>query len=332
MTNAFNQLGIFAAELFLVFIFIVAILITFMVIAAKNKGASKGQLKIKNLNKKLDEQSEALLSETLSKKEFKKYIKDKKVADKQREAEGQRNIYVIDFQGDIKASNVDALSETVTAVLNIATLKDEIVVRLENAGGYVHTHGLASAQLMRIRAKKIPLTITIDKIAASGGYLMACVGDKILSAPFAIIGSIGVLIQLPNFHRALKDKHIDFVQLTAGEYKRTVTMFGENTEAGREKLRQEINEVHELFKQTIKQNRPQIDIDRVATGEHWLGQQALKLQLVDAIKTSDDYLSELKNHANIYEICFETKRSLINKIFASGANLREKIFGSVYFQ
>lgn len=328
-----SELSLFAAKTVIIFVFIVAILIAFFAILSKSKGGSqKGRLRIKHLNQTFDEQTELLLSEMKSKKEFKQYLKEKKALDKKNRDEKRRNIYVVDFQGDIKASQVDVLADTVTAILNVATISDEVVVRLENAGGYVHTHGLASAQLMRIRAQNIPLTITIDKVAASGGYLMACVGNKILAAPFAIIGSIGVVIQLPNFHRVLKDKHVDMVQLTAGKYKRTVTMFGENTEEGKEKLKQEINEVHDLFKQTIKKNRAQVDIEKVATGEHWLGQLALQLQLVDEIKTSDEYLLSQKNTANLYEIGFETKKSLLNKLVAGSAEWREKIFGSHFLK
>ncbi len=333
MLSALTDLALFASKTFILFIFIVGILLVIAILLAKSKGpSSKGRLKIKSLNKKYEEQSELLLQEMLSKKELKKYYKDKKAAEKAKPTEDRKNVFVLNFQGDIKASQVDSFAETITAVLNIASTKDEIVLRLENAGGYVHTHGLASAELMRIRAKNIPLTIAIDKVAASGGYLMACVGNKILAAPYAILGSIGVVIQMPNFHRLLKDKHVDFVQLTAGEYKRTVTMFGENTEAGKEKLKEEINEVHELFKQTIVNHRPQIDIAKVATGEHWLGQQALHLNLVDEIKTSEAYLNEQKNNANLYEICYEVKKPLLGKLLAQTANFREKWFGSAFYK
>ncbi len=333
MPSIWSQLALFTAKSIILFILIVTLLIAFFAILSKSKGGNKkGRLKIKHLNETYENDAELILSGIKTKKEFKQYLKEKKALHKKKQDEKRKNIYVVDFQGDIKASGVDVLADTVTAVLNVATKDDEVVVRLENAGGYVHTHGLASAQLMRIRAQNIPLTIAIDKVAASGGYLMACVGNKILSAPFAIIGSIGVVIQLPNFHRVLKDKHVDMVQLTAGKYKRTVTMFGENTEEGKEKLKQEINEVHDLFKQTIHKNRPQVDIDKVATGEHWLGQLALELQLVDEIKTSDEYLLAQKNTANLYEIGYETKKSLLNKLVAGSAEWREKIFGSTFLK
>jgi serine protease SohB len=190
----------------------------------------------------------------------------------------------------------------------------------------VHAYGLAAAQLSRIREKKIPLTVTVDKVAASGGYLMACVANKILAAPFAIIGSIGVVVQMPNFHRLLKQKHVDFEQLTAGDYKRTLTMFGHNTEEGREKLQEEIEEIHHLFKDAIQANRPQIDIEKVSTGEHWLGTQAFSLRLVDKIETSDDYLVAKSEAANLYEISYETKKSLSQKLTAAANMAKQSLF------
>lgn len=321
MLDALTQLALFASKTVILFLFIAGLLILFFALIAKGKNNAKGTLTIKNLNKKYADMKETVLAEVLPKKEFKLFKKEKN-KDK---TEHSKNIYVVHFHGDMKASGVTGLSEEITTILNIATPKDEIIVRLESPGGFVHGYGLAAAQLMRVRAKKIPLTITIDKVAASGGYLMACVGNKVLSAPFAIIGSIGVLVQIPNFHRFLKDKHIDFVQLTAGEYKRTVTMFGENTTEGKEKLKQELEEAHQLFKNVIKENRPHLDIEKVATGEHWLGQQALGLNLVDEIKTSDDYLSECSKNANLYEICFEIKKPFLSKLSGAAGQIREKL-------
>lgn len=329
MSQALLQLALFAAKALIIFILISAILIVFFILLAKSKEKIKGRLLIKNLNKKYAEITETLFAETLSKKAFKLFIKDKKETEKdqQKSDKKKKNIYVLNFNGDIKASAVTALSEEINAILCIATSTDEVVVRLESAGGVVHGYGLAAAQLMRIRAKQVPLTIAIDKIAASGGYLMACVANKIYSAPFAIIGSIGVIVQLPNFHRVLKQNNIDFEQHTAGEFKRTITLFGENTSEGRQKLQHEIEDIHHLFKNLIAEHRQQIDLQKVSTGEHWLGQQALSLNLVDEIKTSDDYLLEQSKEANVYEIHYESKKSFLSKFSASAHLLQEKLFG-----
>lgn len=334
MTYALIQLAVFAAKTLIIFLFIFCLLMTVFILAAKSKDKSKGKLIIKNINTKYDEMMKEVLSTTLPKKQFKAFLKEKNAQEKakQKNDVSLKSIYILNFQGDMKASAVAGLSEEVTTILNIATPQDEVIVKLESAGGFVHSYGLAAAQLMRIRSKGIPLTITIDKIAASGGYLMASVGNKILSAPFAIIGSIGVLIQLPNFHRLLKDNRVDFVQLTAGEYKRTVTMFGENTEAGREKLKQEIEAVHQLFKNLIATYRPHLDVDKVATGEHWLGKQAIDLHLVDEIKVSDEYILERSKDANLYEICYEIKKPLLSKLTAATSLLREKIFAIGKYQ
>jgi len=318
MSQALIELGLFAAKSLIIIFFIFVILIAFFVLLAKAKDKLKGRMTIKNLNKKYAETSEELLAEILPKNLFKKFLKDEKAKEKELKKSDKKpaSVYVLTFQGDIKASAVSALREEVTAILNIASSSDEVILRLESAGGMVHAYGLAAAQLMRFRQCNIPVTVTVDKVAASGGYMMACVANKILAAPFSIIGSIGVVVQLPNFHRLMKEKQIDYELQTAGEYKRTITMFGENTNEGREKLQEEIETIHQDFKNLITTYRKNIDINKIATGEHWLGQQALALNLVDEIKTSDDYLLERSKEATLYEICYETKKPLLERIGA----------------
>jgi len=198
--------------------------------------------------------------------------------------------------------------------LTLATPKDEVVLRLESGGGMVHSYGLASSQLARIRQAGIPLTICIDKVAASGGYMMACIGTRIISAPFAILGSIGVVAQLPNVNRLLKKHDIDFEVLTAGEYKRTLTVFGENTEKGREKFQEDLDITHELFKNFVASYRPQLQIDEVATGEIWLGIAAKDKQLVDELKTSDEYLSEKAKTAEVFHLHYAERKSLQQRV------------------
>ncbi|MCJ8273499.1 MAG: protease SohB, partial [Psychrosphaera sp.] len=196
------------------------------------------------------------------------------------------------------------LREEITAVLTIANEKDEVLLKVESGGGVVHGYGLAASQMMRLKDANIPLTVSVDAVAASGGYMMACVADKIIAAPFAIIGSIGVMAQIPNFNKVLKKYDVDYELFTAGEYKRTVTMFGENDEKGRAKFKQELEEVHLLFKDFVVGNRASLDIDSVATGEHWYGSDALKKGLVDHLQTSDDYLmGKSKSHKVIGVKC-----------------------------
>ena len=221
----------------------------------------------------------------------------------------------------MRASAVASLREEVTAVLSIARPEDEVLVRLENAGGLVHEHGLAASQLMRVRERGIPLTVSVDKVAASGGYMMACVADRILAAPFAILGSIGVLAQIPNFHRLLDSHGIDFEQFKGGEYKRTVTMFGENTDADREKLRSDIEEIHDIFKSFVTEQRSGLDIETVATGEHWLGRRAKDLGLCDTLVTSDDYLLEANERAELVGVRFVAPKRLSARLAQSIAVL-----------
>ncbi len=229
--------------------------------------------------------------------------------------EGQKDrTFVIHFDGDTAASGVDFLSVEISAVLTMAGPNDEVVVCLESPGGMVHSYGLAASQMMRIRNKGIPLTAIVDRVAASGGYLMAAVANRILAAPFAVIGSIGVVAQIPNLHRLLKKNDVDVEVLTAGKYKRTLTLLGENTDEGREKFREELEDVHALFQEFVAENRPELDIEAVATGEAWYGKRALELKLVDGLATSDEYLIELCETRDVFEVAWEETKKPIDRV------------------
>lgn len=296
---------------------------------SKNKLQPKEHLEIKKLNEKYEGMTKLLREKICTKKQLKQHLKEEKKLRKQNEklatSTHRKRIFVLSFQGDVRASAVKSLREEITALLTTASHDDEVVLKLESPGGLVYAYGLAASELQRIRNKDIPLTVIVDKVAASGGYMMACVANRILAAPFAIVGSIGVIAQLPNFHRLLKKKDIDFEQIMAGQYKRTLTLFGENTRQGREKFQEEIDETHTLFKAFIRENRPMLNIDKVATGEHWYGKQAIALQLIDDICTSDDYLQSASQNADIYELCYVTKRSLMEKLNASAKKGYENV-------
>ncbi len=244
------------------------------------------QLEVEKLNSRFRDFRHHLESHLLGKKDFKRLMKEEKKADDEQEGARPGRVFVIDFDGDIRASQVASLREEITAILSVAKADDEIVIRLESGGGLVTSYGLAASQLTRIRAKKIKLTVCVDKIAASGGYMMACVADRILAAPFAVVGSIGVIAQVPNFNRVLKKHDVDFREITAGQFKRTVTVFGEITEPGLAKFREQIEETHRLFKSFIHRFRPSLDLERVATGEHWFALEAESRGLIDEIITS----------------------------------------------
>jgi serine protease SohB len=313
------QYAVFLAKLFTLVISILIVTAGIFSITRKAKEQNKNKLSIKKLNKKYQEFAETLNAEILNKNQFRKYIKEEKIKLKKNSKLLKKRVFVLNFQGDIKATAVNNLREEITALIQVATPQDEIVLRLESGGGMIAPYGLAASQLQRLKDKRIPLTVTIDKIAASGGYLMACVGDKILAAPFSIIGSIGVVAQLPNFHRFLKKRDIDFELLTAGEYKRTLTIFGENTNKAREKTQHDLEEIHHLFKDFIKTNRKRVDLAEVATGAHWLAKDALKLNLVDELITSDDYLSLLagSGKVEIYECRYIIKKSVSEKLYGN---------------
>jgi len=320
----------FLAKTVTLVVAIVVVLVAIASLRGKGRRRAAGQLQVTKLNdfyKGLRERLEQSLLDkdrlkALRKEQAKSLKKDKKLA------EPKPRVYVLDFDGDIKASATESLRHEITALLTLATDKDEVVLRLESGGGMVHSYGLASSQLARIRQAGIPLTICIDKVAASGGYMMACIGDKIISAPFAILGSIGVVAQLPNVNRLLKKHDIDFEVLTAGEYKRTLTVFGENTEKGREKFQQDLDITHDLFKNFVANYRPQLAIDEVATGEIWLGVAALDKQLVDELKTSDEYIGERAKTAEVFHLHYVQRKSLQERMGMAAAGSVDRLLVS----
>ncbi len=285
------------------------------VMAAVKPGNRKGELTFDNLSEEHQALVEDLHQGMLDKKAFKKWQKQQKVVD----SSSQSRLFVVDFHGSMDAHEVEALREEVTAVLAMATKDDEVLVRLESGGGVVHGYGLAASQLDRLRQQEIPLTVAVDKVAASGGYMMACIANKIIAAPFAIVGSIGVVAQLPNFHKLLKKNHVDVEMFTAGEYKRTVTVFGENTDKGRAKFQHELEETHLLFKDFVQKHRPVLDIQQVATGEHWFGYQAFELKLVDELLTSDDYVLKQMQQRQVFLVKYQLKKRLSERMGLAAA-------------
>ena len=297
---------------------VIAIIVVIGFAAEASKRVQSDTLEVEKLNDKYRALAQALrtsIADKATQKQLKKDEKQRKKAESKSDAQRPRS-YVIDFKGDLKASAVASLREEVTAILDVAADDDEVVMRLENHGGVVHEHGLAASQLARIRERGLKLTICVDKVAASGGYLMACVADRIIAAPFAILGSIGVLAQIPNFNRALESHGVDFEEVTAGKYKRTVTMFGKNTDEDREKLKADLEDVHELFKAADARYRPELDLEQVATGEHWYGTRALELGLADQLSTSDELLAELCRDRDLFRVAFRIKQPLQKRLMA----------------
>lgn len=331
-----SEYGLFLAKIVTVVVAI-AVIVMLIVNAAQRK-RQRGELRVTNLSEQYKEMKDDLATALMDghqqklwhkaqKKKLKLEVKAAKAKAKQggNAATGKPRAWVLDFKGSMDAHEVSALREEVTAVLAAFKPQDQVVVRLESPGGVVHGYGLAASQLQRLRDKQIPLTVTVDKVAASGGYMMACVADKIVSAPFAIVGSIGVVAQIPNFNRFLKGKDIDIELHTAGQYKRTLTLLGENTEEGRQKFREDLNETHHLFKHFVQQMRPVLDIEQVATGEHWYGQQALEKGLVDEINTSDDVILRLMDGYEVFNVRFMQRKKLMDRFTGSAAESADRL-------
>ena len=328
------EYGLFVAKAVTLVIAFIVVVSTIVGLASKQKHG-KGQLEIVSISEQLKDITNYAKQVLLDKNALKKLAKEQKkeakaknkakITEQGEESEKSR-LYVIDFKGSMDANEVEHLREEITAILCVANKEDEVLVRLESGGGVVHGYGLAASQLQRIKEKDLKLTIAVDKVAASGGYMMACVADKLLASQFAYIGSIGVLAQLPNFNKLLKKNDIEFEQHTAGEFKRTLTVFGENNDEGRAKFKEEIEEIHVLFKDFVQSQRPDMDIDKVATGEYWPGIKAKSLGLIDDITTSDDYILSHYPAREIFSVKYAVKKNVAEKLGMSAANVVERVF------
>ncbi|MHA0862823.1 protease SohB [Enterobacter wuhouensis] len=331
-----SQYGLFLAKIATVVIAIAVIAV--LIVNLTQRKRQRGELRITRLSEQYKEMQEEMSLALLDSHQQKLWVKVQKKQHKQEakaakakakanapQDEAKPRVYVLDFKGSMDAHEVSSLREEVTAVLAVAKPQDQVVVRLESPGGVVHGYGLAASQLQRLREKQIPLTVAVDKVAASGGYMMACVADKIVAAPFSIIGSIGVVAQIPNFNRFLKNKEIDIELHTAGQYKRTLTLLGENTEEGRQKFREDLNETHHLFKDFVHRMRPTLDIEQVATGEHWYGTQAQDKGLVDEVGTSDDLLLSLMEGRELIGVRFTQRKRMLDRFTNSAAESADRL-------
>lgn len=328
----------------IIVLFCCAFLLALIARARAGRAEEGGRIEIIPISEDLEELSDLFEKETLSKAARKTLVQARK-ADKKREkkeakaqkkarknnlklveegsetldasdASEESRLFVLRFEGDIEASTVDNLREAITAVLLTVSAQDEVLVVVDSEGGYVHRYGLAAAQLERIRLRNIPLTIAVDTVAASGGYLMACVGNRIIAAPFAIVGSIGVIAEVPNFHRVLEKYEVDYDQFTAGEFKSTVSRFAKNTDKGRAKFQEELDDTHTLFKMFIQRYRPHLAMEKIATGEHWHAVQAVRMGLVDELMTSDDYILQAHMQERpIFEVSYTITKPVLDRLF-----------------
>ena len=342
--NWFSQYSLFLAETATVVIAILVVLI-FILSQRRKSSTIAGRLSVKDISQEYEQVKDDMLMSSMDEVEAKQFNKElkkqKKLEKKQakqaakkkdssdenaKSSDAKPKLFVLSFNGSMDAHEVEELRQEITAVLAIIKPEDQVVVKLESPGGVVHGYGLAASQLLRFRTRNIPFTAVVDKVAASGGYMMACTASKIVAAPFAIVGSIGVVAQIPNFNRLLKKHDVDIELQTAGEYKRTLTMFGENTDQGRQKFKQELEETHLLFKDFVKEYRPNIDIEQVATGEHWFATQAKEKGLVDEISTSDDFILSYLDTHKIIAVSYQRKQKLTEKLSKNVVKGMERLF------
>lgn len=287
-------------------------------LARSSDGAKDREIRVKSINERYEALRDAIDAKILGKKEIKALAKARKKQAKARGGDPEvKRIYVLTFKGDIRASAVKTLGREIDAVMTVARPgTDEVVVRIDSGGGTVTGYGLAAAEILRLRALRIAVTASVDQIAASGGYMMAVAADRIIAAPFAVVGSIGVVASIPNLHRLLKKNDVDYEDITAGAFKRTVSVLGEITPSGREHFQGKLEAIHAAFKAHVAENRPQLDVSKVADGDYWLARDALALGLVDELVAGDEYLFRARNGARLYEIRSEARKSPLQQLLS----------------
>jgi len=331
MNGLAAQYALFVAEIATVVLAVIG-LVAGLVALSRRKAKHAGQIEVTDVNRQFEAAADRIQAAQLPRKALKMLHKQRKAERKaqQKRTEAEPCSYLLDFKGDIRASAITALREEISAILHVAKAGDAVLLRLESGGGMVNRYGLAAAQLLRLRDAQLPLTVMVDTVAASGGYLMAAVADRIVASPFALIGSIGVIAQIPNFHRWLQARDIDWEQFTAGKFKRTVTLFGENTDTGRAKLREELEEIHAQFRAFVQGRRAQLDMEKVATGEAWLGSKALELGLVDELATSDEIIRGACQRGRVLHVSFQRKLGLPERLRISAQSAWDGIWQPPY--
>jgi serine protease SohB len=331
MNGLAAQYALFLAQIATLALAVVGV-VAGLVALSRRKAKDAGQIEVTDVNRQLEAAGDRIQAAQLPRKTHRILQKQRKLERKAqlKMAEAEPCSYLLDFKGDIRASAFTALREEISAILQVAKPGDTVLLRLESGGGLVNRYGLAAAQLLRLRNARLPLTVMVDTVAASGGYLMAAVADRIVASPFALVGSIGVIAQIPNFHRWLQTRDIDWEQFTAGKYKRTVSLFGENTETGRAKLQEELEEIHALFQTFVQGRRAQLDMEKVATGEAWLGSKALELGLVDELATSDEIIRSACQRGKVLQLSFQRKLSLPERLRISAQSAWDGIWHSPY--
>jgi serine protease SohB len=319
MGHFWGSWGLFAAKTLTLVLLLAGGVAVVIRTAMRARRADDGHLEVRDLGRRQDELSRVLALAMLPRKAARRERRLVRRAAGGAPGADRPRLFVLDFTGDLRASRAAALREEITTLLSVATARDEVLLRLSNPGGTVNDQGFAASQLLRLRAREIPLTVAVDTMAASGGYMMAAVANRIVAAPFAIVGSIGVITVIPNVHRLLERAGVDVEQFTAGRYKRTVTPYTPPTDEGRDKLTEELADTHALFKQWVSAHRPQVDIDRVGTGEHWYGTRALELGLVDELLTSDDYILRSRTERGVYELHYRVRIPRARRFFSNAA-------------
>lgn len=233
----------------------------------------------------------------------------------------RKTAVLLSFNGDINATEVIEFGRAVSMIVQMKDLVSEVYIIINSGGGVVNGYGLLASEIERLHYSEIETYALIDQVAASGGYMAACVANHVVAAPFAYIGSIGVVSEMPNFNQILSDNGINIEQHTAGKSKRTVTPLGKITDEDRNEFKKKLERIHRSFINHVSHYRNINDADEnknsiIFSGDYWIAEETVELELglVDEISTSQEFLLDKMKEYNIIEITFQENKTKKSKL------------------
>ena len=191
----------------------------------------------------------------------------------------KKSVAILELTGVIENSK-DVIEQLYKQVKNDKVRG--IVLRINSPGGAVGPSQEIYDTIKKLRAKK-PIVASMDAVAASGGFYVAMGASKVYANPGTLTGSIGVIMQLPNFQKVADWAGVQMVTIKSGALKDVGNSFREMTPPEREFLEKTVHEVYEQFLTAVSESRG-IDKDKArafADGRVILGSQALELGLID---------------------------------------------------
>jgi protease-4 len=223
---------------------------------------------------------------------------------------GGDKIAVIPFEGTISGTGSPPSVMTPEDFLKMLQRAEDddsvkaIVLRVNSPGGTV----AASQEISEyVRTEKKPVIVSVGDVDASGAYMVSSQADWIVGNPGSAIGSIGVIMEVPNASGLMDKIGVQWKVITAGKYKGAGSPFRPLTPTETGLLQGQIDQVYAQFIDTVASGRklPRSEVESMATGWAWNGEEAVRLKLIDQTGTYKDALKvaarkgKIKGHYDV---------------------------------